>query len=346
MATNEKEQDIYFRANVDSLDSELDGAGVQIVQSLKATVTTGDREGEEIEFFHVIPQTQVESRGYEEGDEVIVLETADYEGVPQFFALDHYRLPALGAVVIVFFVLALVFARKKGALAIIGLLVSLAILGGFIVPQLAQGADALLIGVIGIGVIAPVSFYIAHGFNKRTSIALLGTGITLVIAAFAAIAFVSVTNLFGIGSDEAAGLQVLFGETIEFRNLLLVGMLIGALGVLDDITTSLVATVGEIHKANPKLSSKELYKRGSVVGREHIASLINTLVLAYAGAAMPVLLLFTFDFQPLWVSLNSQFLAEEIVRTIVGSSALVLAVPITTKLAAKFVVRNKKKATK
>lgn len=327
----------YFRGEVTSSESELDGAGVQIIQQLEIQALTGSREGQTVSLEHFFPKEQEDARSFQQGDVLVVMETEDFQGNPQYFAIDHYRLPVLAIVFAIFLLVAVVFAQKKGALSILGLLFSVLILVGLVVPQLAAGRNPLIIGVLAILAIGFVSFFVAHGFNRRTAIALTGTFLTLGLVAVAAWFFVDFANLFGVGSEEAYDLQMTFGQKIDFRALFHMGMLIGALGVLDDITAGIVASVGEIHNADKTLSSAELYKRGLVIGREHIASLINTLVLAYAGAAMPLLLLFTLDFQPIWVSLNTQFLAEEVVRTLVGSLALVLAVPITTKLAALWI---------
>jgi uncharacterized membrane protein len=160
--------------------------------------------------------------------------------------------------------------------------------------------------------------------------------VTLAFATGLADLIVGLAHLSGRGSDEALFLQTGYLETVNLRGLLLGGIVLGALGVLDDITTAQAAAVEEISRADPGLGVRDLYRRGLSVGREHITSLVNTLVLAYAGASLPLFILFTLNTnQPLWVTLNSEFVAEEIARTIIGSLALTLAVPITTALAAR-----------
>jgi uncharacterized membrane protein len=178
--------------------------------------------------------------------------------------------------------------------------------------------------------------FLAHGFNKQTTLAFGSTLITLIGAAILSVIFVSLTRLTGAGTEEAFYLQFGSLEKLNLQGLLLGGIMIGVLGVLDDITTGQTAAVYEIHKADPKLKLADLYKRGINVGKEHIASLVNTLVLAYAGASLPLFLIFNLnDSIPLWVNLNSEFIIEEIIRTLVGSTALVLAVPISTFIAAR-----------
>lgn len=193
--------------------------------------------------------------------------------------------------------------------------------------------------MIGALVIALFSIYLAHGLNRRTTIALISTLLTLGIASGLAILFVKAGKLFGLGSEEAFYIQQLGSlADLNLQGLLLGGIILGALGVLDDITTAQTAAVYEIKRANSALTVRELYNRGISVGREHISSLVNTLFLAYAGASLPLFLFFTVggSTQPLWVTLNSEFIAEEVVRTLVGSIALMLAVPITTFLAANY----------
>ena len=165
---------------------------------------------------------------------------------------------------------------------------------------------------------------------------MVSTLITLTLSIGIALLTVSWAKLFGLGSEEAFYVQVGTFANLNLRGLLLGGIIIGILGVLDDITTAQAAAIEEIHRANPKLNFFELAKRGLSVAGEHIVSLVNTLALAYIGASFPLLLLFSQAYVPIWVALNSERVIEEIVRTLIGSSALVFAVPITTYLAAWF----------
>lgn len=245
---------------------------------------------------------------------------------------DRFRLPQLLWLGVIFIGLALVLAGRQGVASLLGLGASFLILVGFVAPAILSGGDPLLVSGIGAGLIGFFSIYLAHGFNLRTTIALTATLITVFLALLSAVVAVESTNLLGLGADvEALALQ--FGG-VNLRGLLLGGIVIGTLGVLDDITTSQVATVFELQRAAPELSVRELFTRASNVGREHISALINTLVLAYAGSSFPLFLLVVAnDQQPTWLLLSQELLAEEIVRTLVGSSALLLAVPIATFLA-------------
>lgn len=325
-------EETFYKGEILDITETPISAGTQLDFAVR--ILNGDIQGESIEIVTTIPEGNDTDR-FAEGDKVVIVQNIGPNGTLYFIA-DHYRIPWLVVLLIVFLGLAAIFARKKAAGALGGLVLSIIILVAYIVPQIAAGKNPMVIGLIGAVAISIVSLYVAHGWQKRTTIALAGMLITILLAAVFAWIAVMAAQMIGIGSEEAYNLQISFNNTIDLRGLLLVGIIIGALGVLDDITTSISATVEELKKANPALTSKELYTRALNVGTEHIASLVNTLVLAYAGASLPLLLLFSLDNQPIWVTLNSQFMAEEIVRTLIGSTALVIAVPITTFIAAHY----------
>lgn len=277
--------------------------------------------------------------------QTIILRKSVIAGETSWSIYDTYRIPSLTWMLGIFFALVIIFGRLRGLTSIIGLGISLCILALYIVPKILHGADPLITTLIGAFAIAILSIYAAHGFHTRTSIAVVSTMITLGLAALLSLLFVSLARLSGLGSEHAFYLAVSEdGSMLNFTGLLLGGILIGTLGVLDDITTAQTAVVDELKKANPQLSRAELYVKAISVGKEHIASLVNTLVLAYAGASFPLFLLFTVNpaHIPLWVIINSEFMMEEIIRTLVGSSALVLAVPITTYLASYVFSKNDK----
>jgi len=177
--------------------------------------------------------------------------------------------------------------------------------------------------------------------SKKTTIAAISTIATLIFAGLLATFFAKLGNLTGLSSEEASYLQVETAEKINFKGLLLSGMLLGLLGVLDDITISQASIVKQLKGANPNISKSELYSRAMSVGRDHISSMVNTLILIYAGSALPLLLLFVDYAQPLNQILNIEPVAEEVIRTLVGSVGLILAVPVTTMLA--IAVYHKKK---
>lgn len=336
-ATPPVPQDAFYKGEIIEVvkeqRAELDMVGTQpLLQTVQVRLTSGPQAGRELELEY---GALSEAQQLHAGERVVIL-VPDTTEPDRVYVFEKDRRSALYLSIAAFLVLTVVFARGRGAAALVGLAFSIIVLAWFVVPRIMAGDNPLLVSLLGSLCIASVSIYLAHGFNRKTSVALAGTIITVVIAIGCAVLLVHLAKLFGMGSEEAYYLQLAPINRINLRGLLLGGIIIGALGVLDDITTAQAAAVQEIARANPSLSRAELFRRGSVIGREHITSLVNTLVLAYAGASFPALLLFTIYQRPLWVVLNTEVIAEEIVRTLVGSIALMCAVPITTLLAAHF----------
>ena len=304
----------------------------QLYQKLKLLVTKGSLKDKEI----IVESGNVPSANlpkYEAGNKVIVSYSKDLEGTGIFFITDFVRRGSLFWLFIIFVILTVSVAGWRGAFSLLGLAISFIIIFSFILPKILSGSDPVGTVILGSLIIIPVTFFFSHGLNKKTLVAIAGTLIALVITGFLANIFVEVSKLTGFASEEAGFLQVASYGEINMKGLLLAGIIIGVLGVLDDITISQSAIVFELHKANVKLKFGELYKRAMNVGQDHIASMVNTLVLVYTGAALPLLLLFINNPHPFTEVVNYEIIADEIVRTLVGSIGLVLAVPITTLLA-------------
>lgn len=337
--------DQFFRATILKIDEEGSrevGGATEHYKVFEAVLTNGSDKGKQIQVTQSDLYASNQAIVVKQGDQVVVIQQ-EADGVMQYAITDAYRIPALWWSAALFFILAIVFGRLRGFTSILGLLASAAVIVWYVVPHIIAGADPVWTSLSASLLIATVSLFLAHGFNKRTAIAFAGTVVTLVISAFMAVEAVGFTHLFGTGNEESIFvLNALPG--VSLKGILLGGIMLGLLGVLDDITTAQSAVVDELKQANPALTFRELYRRGLSVGREHIASLINTLFLAYAGAALPLFLLFSVNQgQALWTIFNNEMIAEEIVRTLVGSACLILAVPITTVFAA-YAFRNHKVA--
>jgi uncharacterized membrane protein len=266
------------------------------------------------------------------GDDVVMLYFPDaVPGGRAYAVTDHDRstpmvwLLALAAAVI------LAFGRWRGVTSLIGLGVSFAILLLFVIPAIANGSAPLLVAVVGAAAIMFAALYLTHGVNVHTSVAVAGTLASLVLTGLLGVGFTAVMHLTGIASDDDSYLAATQGN-IDMRGLLLAGIVIGALGVLDDVTVTQAATVAEMAAAGPT-TRPLLYQAASRVGRAHVASAVNTIVLAYAGASLPLLLVISIGNQPISDLLTSEFLAQEILRSAVGTIGLVASVPITTALA-------------
>lgn len=330
-------RDDFFTATVVSIlgeQREEDPDFPRTVQTVRLRLNDGgDRE----EF--TIENGALESRRdmlLKKGETVVVERILKSDGTTHYLIKEKYRLRNVILLVGIFVLIALILGGLTGILSIAGLFVSIGILVFFVIPRIIAGADPFLTCFIGSVFIACTSLFLAHGFNLRTRIALLSTLVTLCASAVIAQLFVRLGKLFGMGTEESMFLQTGMMQSIDLRGLLLGGIIIGCLGVLDDITTAQTAAIDEIRKANPSLGKKHLLAAGFSIGKEHIASLINTLALAYVGTSLPLLLLLHSQSNqafPAWVTLNAEFLGEEIVRTLVGSITLLFAVPISTWIA-------------
>ncbi len=337
--------DEYYHARVTEIvkqGTENVGGLDQPYQQLRVLILDGPDAGRTVEFTHGGDSTIRDDQRVKTGEEVVLIKQHQLDGSISYGIVDSYRLPGLVIVVALFLALTVFFGRIRGLGAIVGLALSVLILAKFVVPKIIAGASPLGICLLGAVMIAIISMYLAHGFSRRTTVALVSTLVTLGFATGVAFLFVWLTKLTGVGSEDAFYLTAGPTQNLNFQGLLLGAILIGALGVLEDITIGQAAAVDEIHQANPSLKFADLARRGLSVGREHIAALVNTLALAYAGASFPLFLLFyVYQTQPAWVTLNSQLIVEEVVRTLVGSSALVLAVPLTTLLTAYLWTKRK-----
>jgi uncharacterized membrane protein len=317
-----------------------DAGGASAIQDVTLEIQSGPERGKTLTTEYTTNEFSFKRQKLYVGESVVIGKTVDARG-EVYQVLDTFRLPTVGLFLLIFFVLAAVFGRGHGARAVLGLGVSLLILLFFVVPQIFAGGNPIIICGIGSGLIAIVSILLSHGLNLRSFVALAATLISLVVAFVLSTLAVHFAGLSGGGTEEAVFLQINYLSSIDLQGLLLGAMVIGTLGVLDDVTTAQVASVEEIHNANDRLDAKELYARGLSIGREHIASLVNTLALAYVGASFPIFLLFSMpDNPPLWVLLNTEQIMEEAVRALVGGSALILAVPIATLLASFIFARR------
>jgi uncharacterized membrane protein len=266
-----------------------------------------------------------------EGDDVVLVSSGDREGAV-YSIVDHQRgtgLWVLGAA----FALALVaFGRWRGLTALAGLAVTFALLLLFVVPALLAGEPPLLVAIVGSCAIMLTVLYLTHGLALATSVAVLGTLISLVLTGLLSAAAVAALHLTGVTDDLSASVGMSQGVNTE--GLLLAGIVIGSLGVLDDVTVTQAATVNELARANPSYGWRQLYLAGSRVGRSHIASVVNTIILAYAGSSLPLLILIVAGSDSLGGVVTDQVIAQEIVRSAVATLGLIAAVPVTTGLAA------------
>jgi uncharacterized membrane protein len=278
------------------------------------------------------------------GDEIRVAEAPPVPGyggenAGEYTLTDFERGGQLVVLFGVFALLVIVLSRLRGALSLVGLGVSLAAILVFIVPAILNGKPPVLVAVVGSLAVMFATIYLAHGRGPKSTAAILGTAASLLLTAALAAFFTGFTRLTGLAGDEAFALR-LADPTVSLQGLLIAGMVIGALGVLDDVTVSQSSTVLALRAANPRLGFRELFSRAMHVGRDHVAATVNTLVLAYAGSSLPVLLIFASGALSLGTAVSLELVSEQVVATLVGSIGLIAAVPATTAIAALLAVHT------
>ncbi|WP_353943602.1 YibE/F family protein [Streptomyces sp. HUAS MG91] len=272
-------------------------------------------------------------RQLHQGQKVIVAYAPDAPENLQYSVTDVNRKIPMVLLAGIFALAVVLVGRMRGVMALVALAVSFGVLTLFILPAILQGSNPLVVAVVGASAIMLIALYMCHGLSARTSVAVLGTLVSLVLIGLLGSLFIGWAALTGNTDDNTGLIHGLYPH-IDMSGLLLAGVIIGSLGVLDDVTVTQTSAVWELHEANPSMGWRGLYRAGIRIGRDHIASVVNTLVLAYAGAALPLLLLFSIAQSSVSDVANSELVAEEIVRTLVGSIGLVASVPVTTALAA------------
>ena len=299
--------------------------------SIDAEITSGDDAGETAVF--LVRDTEFDVPELDVGDRVVLLDVATSPPPFRYTFADLQRTTPLWGLLVLFVVAVVAVGRWQGLRALGGIVGSVVIIVVFLVPALLRDEPAVLIALVGSATIAFLAFYLAHGINPATTVALAGTLVSLVAITLLALVVTSTAQLSGLASEDAQALRVT-ASALDLRGLLVAGIVIGALGVLDDVTVTQVSAVAALRRANPSLGRVELYREAIRVGRDHVASTVNTLVLAYAGASLPLVLLFSQGSAPVGRIITSELVAVEIVRILVGSIGLILSVPITTALAA------------
>lgn len=327
---------VFYKAIVEKIINEgtINNQGVQnSYQDLKLKILEGPDKNKEIVLQNG-GQTLLSSSQKVSTNQTVIVTATQGQNL-KYTIYDKYRLTPVISVFIVFSILVLIIAKFKGLGSLLGITISLAVILAYIVPSILAGADPLSTTIYGSLMILLVTTYLAHGISKQTTVALVSTFFGLVFTVFISWLFINLSHLSGF-NEETSILQ--FGPTskIDLNGLLLSGIIIGSLGALNDITTTQAATIFEIVKTDSNLSFNHVFKKGFDIGREHIVSMVNTLVLAYTGSALAVFFFLVLNPQklPLWVIINSEDISDEIIRTISGSMGLILIIPLVTAIAA------------
>jgi uncharacterized membrane protein len=313
-------------------DIDLGGGSTQPYQRLLLRVEDGSLAGQEIAVEEGTVNIISQERLFHPGDRVY-LERAVGPESDRFYISDFVRTSPLFWIGALFVGLILLVGRGKGLRSLTGTLLSLLVIFFFILPQIVAGRDPVLISIVGSVALLAVSTYLIYGWNFKAHAAVMGMMLSLVLTGVLAWLFVRWTRLTGLSVEESSYLVMELGAGLDFRGLVLGGIIIGSLGVLDDICVGQASAIFELANTNRDLGWRRLFRSSLNIGRDHIAAMVNTLLMAYVGASLPLMLVFTIYREPIWRRINREPIAEEIVRTLVGSVGLVLAVPITGLIA-------------
>lgn len=309
---------------------EIPGTDTEyLYQSVLTEILNGPFEGDEI----IIENDYLE---LDKGDRFYFNHNIHIDGSEYYGITSIDRKGALLLLFGIFVAAIVLFGRWQGVRALIALAVSFLAIIFILLPGILNGWNPLLASFLVAGGVLFGAIFFTHGFNRESLVAYGGTMIAVILSGLFAVFAVHITSLSGFSSDESIYLNFNTGGTLNFTALLLGAFIIGFLGVLDDIAVTQASVVSELFKSNPKMSNKEVYRRAMRVGREHVGALVNTLVLAYTGASLPLLLYFTGGSSDFATSINLEVFATEIVRIIVGTIGLILTVPLVTFLAVKY----------
>jgi uncharacterized membrane protein len=326
----------YLQGQVAKISTQPCGGDATAPKSTCGTAVVKILDGQGAGEYHQIDlPPDVVASGVQVGEKLVLTRDTTGQGPPDYQFSDYSRGTPIVVLAAVFAVVVGLVARLRGLASLLGLGFAFAILLWFIVPGLLADESPTLVSLVGSAAIMFVVLYLAHGFSARTTTALVGTLFGLALIAVLGAIAVAVARLTGLTSDATISLNT-YDPTLNFSGLVLAGVVVAGLGVLNDVTITQASAVWQLNEASPDMTWRELFSRGMAIGRDHIASTVYTIVFAYAGASLPLLLLFELYHRPLWVTLTSSAVAEEVIRILVGGIALVLAVPVTTAIGAFF----------
>ena len=331
-----------IRARVTEIieEGEIDlGGTVQRYQVARVELLEGEYRGIEMEMDYGRRGVLSNTVYLQPGDSILVTIGARPDGILTVYFVDFQRARSLLWLTALFVLAILIMSRWKGLRSILSMAFSLFVIIGYILPHILAGEDPLRVSITGSVILLGVTLYLTYGWNLKTHAAVVSMIFVLLITGTLAVVFVLFARLTGSGDENSLFLIQMLNTQINLRGLLLGGMIIGALGVLDDLVTTQASAVFELRHANESLGFRELFRSAMRIGQDHVAATVNTLVLAYAGAALPMLLMFSLGGGNYGLLVNYEFIAEEIVRTLVGSLGLVSAVPLTTAISILFALR-------
>jgi len=314
-----------------------------IQQDVLLKALDGSQKDKQVTYYGIGDMDVMSSVYVKPGDKVFVLASPTMDGSVQYYITDHIRSNKLLFLSIIFVLLILWVGRKQGAKSLIALILSFVIIMGGIIPLILKGYNPVGVAVVGSIFILAAIIYSTWGGTQKAHIALISTTINLIITGIVSYLFTVSTRLSGSANEDIMSLISIGTFMVDFRGLLLAGMILGTVGVLDDVIISQISSVEQLMDSAPQATRLQLIKRSSKIGVDHLSSMTNTLFLAYAGAALPMLLLFYVKQEPFlsfFQIINNEMISTEVVRTLVGNICLTLAVPISTLMAVTFMRRK------
>ena len=319
----------------EKLDQQISEGIMENYQKILVEITSGDYKGERV----VIENSFINSPGYEiyvqEGDRVLLSVLYDSSGFQKAYVVDFVRDIYIYILIALFLLLMLGIGRSRGLKGIISLGVTFIVIYKVMIPLIFAGKSPVLVTVISSVIIALITFAIVSGFTRKSLAAFLGTGAGLIFAAVLAMLVSEAANLTGLSTEES---RMLFyvPQFVEYnmKGILLAGIILGALGAVLDVCMSIASSTEEIASAGEGMTFAKLFKAGMNVGNDIMGTMTNTLVLAYTGASLPLLLLLMAYDLPFLHLINFEMLADEIIRALIGTIALVAAIPITAAISA------------
>ncbi len=307
-------------------------------QTILVKILKGDKKGENI----TIENDYIVLK---KGDKFFLFHSTDpFDGVDRYVVHDLDRRPIVVFFILLFIAVVVFFSGKQGLRSLLGLFGSFLVIFYVLIPSLLNGYPPILTSIVVATTILFFAIYLTHGFNRVSTVAFSGTVLAVILTGILAYIGVKLAHFTGLATEEAFYLNLNTRGTLDFTGLLLGGIIIGVLGVLDDIAITQAAVVRELFHSAPHLSQKDIYKKAIRVGKEHVGALVNTLALAYTGASLPLLLLFFSTDSSVSEIINREIFATEIIRTVAGSIGLIMTVPITTFLAVYFLKNYKGKS--
>lgn len=326
---------------------EYSKAGIT-TKAVKVKILEGKYKGKGINIEYIPVKYSSNSYELRKGSRVLIKLSSEQDGRIKANIVNVSREDHLKLLGIIFLVVIIIFGGIKGILSVTSLGISGLVIVKIMIPLIVDGHNPMLVAIVSTIIIILISFILISGFTRKSFVAIIGTVGGTIIAGILAKVFTDLCSITGLASEEVNFLITYMDTVIDYRGLYLSGVLIGAIGVVMDVSMSITSVIFELKTQNPNMNFAELVGSGLKVGRDIMATMVNTLILAYVGGAMPILLVFHFMRMPLGSLVSMEILSTEIIRSLCGSIGLILTIPLTSLVASMMTpsVRSMRKVYK